>query len=372
VRTPRGLLATLGATVSLVAAAACVLVFTSTLVAVKGWPGLSDAPEGAPVALAPVDRPAASGGRDGGSAGSPVVLGAPATTTAPPAPVGLGSAPASGGSETGSVAGERIESGSAPTTSTPVVTEQGASSPVAVTPVGIAPTGTEGSIVPAVLPPAETALPTTPQSTHDSDTGYMPSERSVTVNAIPEMETETYATTDAGENADGLEPETGSREFARTPATAWPQDDEIPGDEAPAWGDDGEEPATSDEPSRETARGVQPDERAEAPETAEEPEPETALEAKPETAPEPKPESTPEPKPESTPEPKPESTPEPKPETTPEPAPDGGEKSEPEPCPPAAEPAPEPEPCPPAEPETQPAPEQAPPAPEQAPAAPPC
>ena len=211
-------------------------------------------------------------------------------------------------------------------------------------------------------------MPTTPQSTtHDSDTGYTPSERRVTVNAIPEMETETYATTDAGEDADGLEPETGSddsRAFARTPAPASPEDDAIPGEEAPAWGDDGEEPATSEEPSREAARGVQPDERAEAPETAEEPKPETALEAKPETAPDPKPESTPESKPESAPEPKPESTPEPKPETTPEtapePAPDTGEKAEPEPCPPAAEPAPAPapEPCPPTAPEPQPAPEQ--------------
>jgi hypothetical protein len=294
------------------------------------------------------------------------VLGAPATTTAPPAPVGVGPAPASGGSETGSVAGERIESGSAPTTSTPVVTEPGASNPVVVTPVGTAPTGTEGSIVPAVLPPTETSLPTTPQSTQDDgDTGYTPSERRVTVNAIPELETETYATTDAGEDADGLEPETGSddsRAFARTPATAWPEDDEVPGDEAPAWGDDREESATSEEPSRETARGVQPDDSAEAPETAERPKPETALE--------PKPESTPEQ--ESMPEPKPESTPEPKPETTPEPAPDTGEKAEPEPCPPTAEPAPEPEPCPPAAPEPQPAPEQVPPAPEQAPATPPC
>ena len=86
VRTPRGLLATLGATLSLVAAAACVLFFTSTLVAVKGWPGLSSPPNSGALALAPVERALTPGaGRSDTTVEAPLVLGAPASPAIPTA-----------------------------------------------------------------------------------------------------------------------------------------------------------------------------------------------------------------------------------------------------------------------------------------------
>ncbi len=94
-RTPRGLLATLGATLSMVAAAACVLVFTSTLVAVNGWPGLSAPSQSGPVALAPIERTEKQTNGSSGSAEPPLVLGAPAapSASAPPVQVGVGSHP---------------------------------------------------------------------------------------------------------------------------------------------------------------------------------------------------------------------------------------------------------------------------------------
>src|SRR5215211_6073287 len=152
VRTPRGLLATLGVTLSMVAAAACVLFFTSTLVAVNGWPGLSAPPKSGPVALAPVERALSSGGGRS-SPDEPVVLGAPAAPSAPTAPVGLAPTPGQTPGGTGSGSTERISSESRQGT-TQVQTQETPTTPQ-ITPIPTTPsTGSEVSIVPAVQTPA--------------------------------------------------------------------------------------------------------------------------------------------------------------------------------------------------------------------------
>jgi hypothetical protein len=372
VRTPRGLLATLGATLSMVAAAACVLLFTSTLVAVKGWPGLSAPPNGGPVALAPVERQAVRGESDGGSRDTPVVLGAPAATSGSAAPVGLGPSPAAGDSQ-GEVAGQHIETGSGPIATTRTETQQNESTPGTVVPIGLAPTGTGPSIVPAVEVPVSTPV-TTPQTNQDEgDTGYTPSERRVTVNAIPETVSEWPS--DADEQTDELEPQSEAlapqtytrtpQTYTRTPATSWPEEEpEAPAEDelAPTVTSAPEADRDGEQPTRQSARTWQPDAVAEDPQPATEPTPEPSSE-----------------------QPRAE-------EPAAQPKPDAGTQVEPkpEPCPPAAEPQPEPkpepQPCPPeqtAEPTVQtpePQPEAAPqpdaqpasPAPEQAPATQPC
>jgi nicotinate-nucleotide--dimethylbenzimidazole phosphoribosyltransferase len=401
VRTPRGLLATLGATLSLVAAAACVLAFTSTLVAVKGWPGLTSPPEGAPVALAPVERPSSSNGREpsSGTTGAPVVLGAPAPDSAPPPPVGLSPSSSAGGGDVGGVAGERIESGSAPTSTTHIDTQQGTTTPVVETPAGPTPGGSEPSIVPAIQTPASTTLPTIPVSTDDdADTGYAPSERHVTVNAIMGEPSTPWGEEDGWDEEYGqsdTEP-TSDRTIARTPAPAWPELDET------SEGDDAvQPPAQPEQPSPETARDWQPDMSVpeEAPdadarwprpveehsdETVEKPARDTYQEPASPPSEEPAPESWERPAAETPEEPAPETPEQPADEPAPEPseppAPATSKPSSPDssaqPAPekPATEPTPQPEPCPPVtEPEPCPPAPQPEPAPaEQAPATPPC
>ena len=169
--TPRGLLATLGVTLSMVAAAACVLFFTSTLVAVNGWPGLSDPPESDPVALAPVERALTPGGGDEAAREAPVVLGAPAPAAAPTAPVGLGPAPV-GGTGAGAGAGPAAPAqgggfqDGADTPTTVPIGAQGTPDipsplvpPVPETIPAVQPPATTPAVIPA-LAPAEPSTPT--------------------------------------------------------------------------------------------------------------------------------------------------------------------------------------------------------------------
>ena len=183
VRTPRGLLATLGATLSMVAAAACVLFFTSTLVAVNGWPGLSAPPNGGPVALAPVERTVkTTTSGSSGSAGAPIVLGAPAAPSTPAVQVGVGSTPSATTTPAGTAGGsQRLDSGAAPETTGPTSTQEttSTSSPVTIGPI---PAATEpATTAPAVQSPASTPVTTSAPTTTEqtSQTSDKPSERRV-------------------------------------------------------------------------------------------------------------------------------------------------------------------------------------------------
>jgi hypothetical protein len=159
----------------MVAAAACVLFFTSTLVAVKGWPGLSAPPNSGPVALAPVERAVNPTRERSGEAAAPVVLGARARPAAPTPQVGVGPAPAGPAQQRGtrtSSGAERIGSdGSGPQSTTPITQTETTAPQVQIAPIPVAPP-TAPAIMPAVQAPASETQSATPA----------PTDRRVTVN----------------------------------------------------------------------------------------------------------------------------------------------------------------------------------------------
>jgi hypothetical protein len=366
VRTPRGLLATLGVTLSMVAAAACVLLFTSTLVAVNGWPGLSAAPDAGPVALAPVDRDLTAGGGDaGGDAGSPLVLGAPAAPSAPPAPVGLAPEPAPVAGPGGSGdAPSRIDSPSAPEGSTDVGT-QGLPPTIPISrPPATAPSTPVIDTTPAVQAPA-TAPATVPAVMPPTDGAPGPSERRVTVNAPTAPAEDSWD--DGGTWRPAPQQAPARRSFSPAPAPTMTEEHPV-----------GEKPADKPVAEPDTSHGEQPPAKtpvrsfapAPAPERVtlqapsrpdgertppEHPRTDAGPKAQPEeSAPQADPAPKPEPAPQADPQPEPKPEPQPKPDPEPQPSPPAAEQA-----PPAPEQAPAPEPAP------------APPV-EQIPATPPC
>jgi hypothetical protein len=159
----------------MVAAAACVLFFTSTLVAVKGWPGLSAPPNSGPVALAPVERAVNPTRERSGEAAAPVVLGARARPAAPTPQVGVGPAPAGPAQQRDtrtSSGAERIGTdGSGPQSTTPNTQTETTAPKVQIAPIPGAPP-TPPAIMPAVQAPASSTQSATPA----------PTDRRVTVN----------------------------------------------------------------------------------------------------------------------------------------------------------------------------------------------
>ena len=171
----------------MVAAAACVLFFTSTLVAVNGWPGLSAPPNGGPVALAPIERTVkTTTNGSSGSAGSPIVLGAPAAPSAPAVQVGVGSTPSATTTPAGTAGGsEHLDSGATRETTGPASTQEttSTSSPVTIGPI---PAATEqATTAPAVQTPASTPVSTSAPTTTEqtSQTSPKPSERRVALSS---------------------------------------------------------------------------------------------------------------------------------------------------------------------------------------------
>jgi hypothetical protein len=360
VHTPRGLLATLGVTLSLVAAAACVLVFTSTLVAVKGWPGLSEQPDNGPVALAPVDRQAGVGGPTDAE-DAPLVLGAPAATSTPVASVGL--APAAGddvAASDGSAPSARMERGAGRVEQTPVSDDDDTTSnPITIGPIPAAPGDSAPTTIPA-LGPAVTPAPTTTESAPDTGSAPQPSQRRVTVSSP-------VTDDDASEapRQQGYAPEQrqSRRAFAPQPVPSTEDEGgEEPSKEGETPTDEGEREFAPDAPSTDGERGLAPDEGSEQPSRGGEPtKPEIGEPGTDNTQPGHDGEA-----PAGT--PKPEGKP--KPETQPEHAPKSEHAPKPDvqadPCGPVAESKPEPQPQPPVE--TQPAPEQPQPEPQPQPA----
>jgi hypothetical protein len=372
VRTPRGLLATLGATLSMVAAAACVLFFTSTLVAVNGWPGLSAPPNSGPVALAPVERALNPSRERSGEPAAPVVLGAPVRPTAPTPQVGVGAGTGAGTAPAGgptrrttrrSGGGERIGSeGSGPESTTPIVQTQTPAPQVQIGPIPVAPPAGAPVTIPVVQAPAAETQSTSPA----------PTDRRVTVSSPVEGVQNSWSD---GQQAVAPQRPPAQRTLMRAPATkvqSWEEP-------APQTGVDTSEqtPATdpcppADKPEQQPAPTTDP---ASAPATAPKPEPATAPEPEPATAPQTatKPESDAGTQTPAATQPAPQQS---EPQQS---EPQQSEPQPPEPQPPEPQ-QPEPQqpaPCPPAEqaPAAQPAPAPQAPAPEQAPAAapaPPC
>jgi hypothetical protein len=280
VRTPRGLLATLGATLSMVAAAACVLFFTSTLVAVNGWPGLSAPPNSGPVALAPVERALNPSRERSGEPAAPVVLGAPVRPTAPTPQVGVGvgagTAPAGAPARRTtrrSGGGERIGSeGSGPESTTPIVQTQTPAPQVQIGPIPVAPPAGAPVTIPVVQAPAAETQSTSPA----------PTDRRVTVSSPVEGVQNSWSD---GQQAVAPQRPPAQRTLMRAPATkvqSWEEP-------APQTGVDTSEqtPATdpcppADKPEQQPAPTTDP---ASAPATAPKPEPATAPEPEPATAP---------------------------------------------------------------------------------------